>query len=269
MSGADVSQAPAGPADPSPALAIEGLSRAFGGVRAIQEVTADIPAGAVTAVIGPNGAGKTTLINLITGIYLPHAGTIRLFGAPVTGNPPERLARLGMARTFQNLRVCMNMSAEDNVMIGAHLSLPSGLFAGMFRLPSLRRADVRCRDEAHALMKRVGIARYAGMLASGMPYGALKQLEIARALAARPRLLLLDEPAAGLNATEKVEIARLIGDIARDGTTIILVEHDMRLVMGVSDHVIVLDHGMLLASGTPDEIRADPAVVAAYLGTAS
>jgi len=248
------------------ALDVRGLSIAFGGVKAIQDLSFDVHQGTVHAIIGPNGAGKTTLINLVTGIYAPDSGSIELFGQEVAGTAPERLARAGLGRTFQNLQVCMNMSAVDNVMIGAHLSLASSLFAGMLRTPSLRRADAACRDRALELMAFVGVAQYATSDASQMPYGALKRLEIARALAASPKLLLMDEPAAGLNHTETAEIETLIRRIAETGTTVVLVEHDMKLIMGVSDRILVLHYGKRLALGTTQEVRSHPDVISAYLG---
>lgn len=251
------------------ALTVTGLSKSFGGVKAIQDLSFEVHAGTVHAIIGPNGAGKTTLINLVTGIYTPDAGTVELFGQDVGGCAPEGLAKLGLSRTFQNLQVCMNMSAVDNVMIGAHLSLASGLLGGMLRLPSLRRADAACRERALELMEFVGVAQYAGSQASQLPYGALKRLEIARALAASPRLLLMDEPAAGLNHTETAEIEVLIRRIAESGTTVVLVEHDMKLIMGVSDRILVLHYGQRLALGTTEEVRNHPDVISAYLGVAA
>jgi branched-chain amino acid transport system ATP-binding protein len=250
-------------------LAVHQLSKTFGGVTAVQGVSFDVKAGTIHSVIGPNGAGKTTLFNLITGIYTPSAGEIRLDGQLISGSRPDRLARLGLCRTFQNLQICMNMSALENVMVGAHLRLNSGFVAGMLRGPALSRAERTCRDEAAELMHFVGVGRYVAAPASQMPYGALKRLEIARALAAKPRLLLLDEPAAGLNHTETAEIDALIQKIAATGVTVVLVEHDMKLVMNLSDHILVLDYGRKLAEGSAAEVRANPDVVAAYLGASA
>jgi branched-chain amino acid transport system ATP-binding protein len=247
-------------------LQVKGLSKTFGGVKAVQDVSFAIREGTIHSVIGPNGAGKTTLFNLITGVYTPSAGEIVLNGDSVAGLSPDELARRHMSRTFQNLQVCMNMSAIDNVMVGAHLSLNQSLFAAMLRLPSLRRADEACRAEAAQLMDFVGVGKYVSAQASQMPYGALKRLEIARALAAKPKLLLLDEPAAGLNHTETGEIEVLIRKVAESGVTVVLVEHDMKLVMNLSDHILVLDYGKKLAEGTAADIRANPDVIAAYLG---
>jgi len=250
-------------------LSIQNLSKSFGGVHAVQNVTFNVRAGAIHSVIGPNGAGKTTLFNLITGVYTPTSGQILFMRENVAGLPPDALARRGMSRTFQNLQICMNMSALDNVMVGSHLRLNQNLFASMLRLPAVRRADAVCRDEAAELMNFVGVGKHVSADASQMSYGALKRLEIARALAARPRILLLDEPAAGLNHTETGEIEELIRKVAQSGVTVVLVEHDMKLVMNLSDHILVLDYGKTLAEGSAAQIRANPDVIAAYLGAAA
>ncbi|WP_215403015.1 ABC transporter ATP-binding protein [Janthinobacterium sp. JC611] len=250
-------------------LTIKNLSKSFGGVHAVQDVSFTVKEGNIHSVIGPNGAGKTTLFNLITGVYTPSKGEILLNGENVAAMPPDALARRGMSRTFQNLQVCMNMTAIDNVMVGAHLRLNQNLFASMLRLPSVRRADAACRDEAASLMEFVGVGRHVDDEAGQMSYGALKRLEIARALAAKPKVLLLDEPAAGLNHTETGEIEALIRKVAQSGVTVVLVEHDMKLVMNLSDHILVLDYGKKLAEGTAAEVRANPDVVAAYLGVAA
>ena len=250
-------------------LTINNLSKSFGGVHAVQDVSFTVKEGHIHSVIGPNGAGKTTLFNLITGVYTPTKGEILLNGENVAAMPPDALARRGMSRTFQNLQVCMNMTAIDNVMVGAHLRLNQNLFASMLRLPSVRRADAACRDEAASLMEFVGVGRHVDDEAGQMSYGALKRLEIARALAAKPKVLLLDEPAAGLNHTETGEIEALIRKVAQSGVTVVLVEHDMKLVMNLSDHILVLDYGKKLAEGTAAEVRANPDVVAAYLGVAA
>ena len=254
---------------PQAMLQVRGLSKTFGGVKAVQDVSFSIKEGSIHSVIGPNGAGKTTLFNLITGIYTPTSGEIVFNGDNVAGKSPDELARRHMSRTFQNLQVCMNMSAIDNVMVGAHLRLNQGMFAAMVRLPSLRRADAACRAEAAQLMEFVGVGKYLATHASQMPYGALKRLEIARALAAKPQMLLLDEPAAGLTHTETGEIEALIRKVADSGVTVVLVEHDMKLVMNLSDHILVLDYGKKLAEGTAAEVRANPDVVAAYLGASA
>ena len=250
-------------------LEVEALSRSFGGVNAVQDLSFEIEHGKIHSIIGPNGAGKTTVFNLITGLYQPSSGRVAFEGSDVTGKPPHELARRGMSRTFQNLQICFNMSALENVMVGAHLRLDQRLFSSMLRLPSVARGDAVCRDEAAELMQFVGVGKYLGTAADAMPYGALKRLEIARALAARPKLLLLDEPAAGLNPTETHEIDALIQKIGASGVTVVLVEHDMKLVMGISDRILVLDYGRKLAEGSAAEVRDNPEVIAAYLGAAA
>ncbi|MBB4286881.1 ABC transporter ATP-binding protein [Roseospira goensis] len=247
-------------------LRVENLSIQFGGVRAIQDLDFTIDPGTVHSIIGPNGAGKTTLFNLITGVYRPTTGAIYLDDQPVTGRRPNELARMGMSRTFQNLQIMMNMTALENVMVGRHLHLNRNLLACLLRLPAITRGDRTARKRCIELMERVGLGGYINAEAGAMPYGALKRLEIARALAAEPTLLLLDEPAAGLNARETKEIDEVIVAVARAGVTVVLVEHDMKLVMGISDHILVLDYGRKLAEGTPEEVRNNPAVIAAYLG---
>ncbi len=249
-----------------PLLEVEGLSKSFGGVHAVQNVSFAVDAGIVYSVIGPNGAGKTTLFNLITGVYAPTSGEIRLDGEAIGGKTPDALARRGVARTFQNLQVCMNMTALENVMVGAHLRCNRNLIGAMLRFPSIRRADRALREEACALMEFVGLKDYFRARADSMPYGALKRLEIARALALKPRLLFLDEPAAGLNPTETLEIDELVRKVADSGVTAVLVEHDMKMVMNLSDRILVLDYGKKLAEGSGEEVRRNPEVIAAYLG---
>jgi branched-chain amino acid transport system ATP-binding protein len=250
-----------------PLLEISNLSKIFGGVRAVQNVSFSVDPGLVYSVIGPNGAGKTTLFNLITGIYTPSEGQIRLDGRDIVGTAPNRLARLGMARTFQNLQVCMNMTAIENVMVGAHLRLDRNPLKAALRLPSIAKRDAELRAEAVELMGFVGLEAFVDAGADAMPYGALKRLEIARALAAKPRILFLDEPAAGLNPKETAEVDGLIRKVADSGVTVVLVEHDMKMVMNISDRILVLDYGRRLAEGTAEEIRGNPDVIAAYLGT--
>jgi branched-chain amino acid transport system ATP-binding protein len=250
-------------------LAIRNVSVAFGGVKALQDVSFTVASGTVHAVIGPNGAGKTTLFNLITGVYKPHSGSILLDGEDVTGLAPDQLARRGACRTFQNLQICMNMSARENVMLGAHLRLNRSALAAMLGWPSIRHGDAQCQADADALMDFAGVGSYRTAHVTEMSFGALKRLEIARALASQPKLLLLDEPAAGLNHTETGEIATLIQDIAAKGVTVLLVEHDMKLVMKVSGRIVVLDSGRKLAEGTPAEIRSNESVLSAYLGVAA
>ena len=247
-------------------LEVKDLSIHFGGVKAVQNVSFNIDAGIVYAVIGPNGAGKTTLFNLITGVYKPSAGEIRLDGEMIQGKSPNELAQRGVARTFQNLQICMNMSAIENVMVGAHLRLDRNLFKAALRWPSLRRRDLELREEAAELMTFVGLENYTAARADAMSYGVLKRLEIARALAMKPRLIFLDEPAAGLNPKETIEIDHLVRKLADSGITVVLVEHDMKMVMNLSDRILVLDYGKKLTEGTSAEVRKNTDVIAAYLG---
>ena len=252
----------------APQLRVTALSKAFGGVLAVDQVSFDLEAGKVNSIIGPNGAGKTTLLNLLTGVYAPSAGQVAFEGADVTGLAPHRLAARGMARTFQNLQLFFNMSAIENVMVGRHLRERAGWLAAMLRFPRLAAGERESREEAAQLMQFVGLGEYLDARADAMPYGALKRLEIARALGGKPKLLLLDEPAAGLNQTETQAINALIVRLAQSGVTVVLVEHNMRLVMGVSDHIVVLDYGRKLCEGTAEHVRNDPRVIEAYLGTA-
>ena len=248
-------------------LEVKQLSIHFGGVKAVQNVSFSIEAGVVYAVIGPNGAGKTTLFNLITGVYTPTSGSILLDGESIAGKLPNELARRGVARTFQNLQICMNMSALENVMVGAHLRLDRNPLKAALRFPSIKRRDAELRQESAELMRFVGLEKYIDARADSMPYGALKRLEIARALALKPRIIFLDEPAAGLNPKETIEVDELVRKVADSGVTVVLVEHDMKMVMNLSDRILVLDYGKKLTEGTGAEVRKNPDVIAAYLGT--
>jgi branched-chain amino acid transport system ATP-binding protein len=247
-------------------LEVERLSISFGGVRAVSDVCLAVAAGAVFSIIGPNGAGKTALLNLISGIYVPNDGRVRLCGEDVTGLAPNLLARRGLSRTFQNLEIFFRMSALENVMVGHHRHETTGILADLLHLPSVRRQNWETRAAAAAALARVGLKAEAGRPAASLPYGALKRLEIARALASEPKVLLLDEPAAGCNPVETQELRRIIRSIADQDITVVLVEHDMRLVMNVSDRIHVLANGRTLAEGTAAEVRASPEVVEAYLG---
>jgi branched-chain amino acid transport system ATP-binding protein len=235
-------------------------------VLAVADLAFEIEAGSVFSIIGPNGAGKTTLLNLLTGIYRPSSGRVLFEGRDLTGRAPHRFAAAGIARTFQNLQVFFNMSALENVMAGRHLHERCGLAAALLRFPALARTERHSREEAERLLRLVGLGDWVGAQADAMPYGALKRLEIARALACQPKLLLLDEPAAGLNPTETHAINALISDLSASGITVVLVEHNMRLVMEVSDHILVIDYGRWLAEGSAKQVRNDPKVIEAYLG---
>ena len=251
----------------TPLLEVSEIGIAFGGVRAVDNVSFSARPGEVFSIIGPNGAGKTTLFNLVSGIYRPKSGSVRLAGEPVTALEPNRLAERGLSRTFQNLQVFFRMTARENVMVGRHLREQRGLLAHLFALPSTGRQNRESAAVADALLERVGLAALADIAAANLPYGALKRLEIARALAAEPKVLLLDEPAAGCNPVETEEIEKLIRKIADDGVAVVLVEHDMKLVMRISDRILVLDQGRMLAEGSAAEIRSNPKVIEAYLGT--
>jgi branched-chain amino acid transport system ATP-binding protein len=249
-------------------LIAEHLSISFGGVHALNDVSLAVSPGVVYSIIGPNGAGKTTLFNIISGLYVPQQGRVRLAAEDVTSLLPEQLARRGLSRTFQNLQIFLRMTALENVMVGRHRHEKTGIFADLLHLPVVGRQNRASRECAATALERVGLAGVADRLAGSLPYGALKRLEIARALATEPKLLLLDEPAAGCNPVETAEIAAIIRRLVGDGITIVLVEHDMRLVMNVSDRVHVLANGSTLAEGTAAQVRANCAVIDAYLGRA-
>jgi branched-chain amino acid transport system ATP-binding protein len=247
-------------------LEADRLSITFGGVRALDGVSIAVESGHVFSIIGPNGSGKTTLFNLVSGIYTPNDGSIRFAGEMVTGLPPDQLARRGLSRTFQNLQIFSRMSVLENAMVGRHRHERTGILADLLHLPSVARQNEATREAAHDALARVGLADAGKRPAGSLAYGALKRLEIARALASDPKLLLLDEPAAGCNPVETQEIDYVIRSIVKDGITIVLVEHDMRLVMNISDRVHVLANGRTLTEGTPEQVRSNTAVIQAYLG---
>ncbi len=248
-------------------LEIKGLGITFGGLRAVHDVSFSVQPGEITSVIGPNGAGKTTLFNMISGVYQPGSGQVMLKGEDVTGMEPNRLAERGMSRTFQNLQIFQSMTVLENAAAGFHLKERGPVLADLLNLPSSRKRAQAAIEGARALLARVGLERAAEREAGNLSYGALKRLEIARALALDPKVLLLDEPAAGCNAVETEEIDHLIAEVAASGVAILLVEHDMKMVMRISNHIVVLDHGEKIAEGDPASVSRNPAVIAAYLGT--
>ena len=248
-------------------LSVSGLSINFGGLAALSGLDLEVGEGAIVALIGPNGAGKTTVFNVLTGLYRPSHGRVTFRGDDLLALAPHVIARRGIARTFQNTEVFRRLSVLDNVLIGRHAHLEGGVLGGALALPRVRSEETRARRDARALLDLVGLRAAAGVDAASLPLGHQKRLEMARALAAEPALLLLDEPAGGLNPTETRELMGLIRRLRDERSlTILLVEHDMQLVMGISDRVTVLDHGRRIAEGEPREISRDPAVIEAYLG---
>jgi len=249
-----------------PLLRVSSLSKSFGGVHAVRGVSFDVEQGMIKALIGPNGAGKTTLFNLVSGFVLPDAGEVLFDGRPIRGVPPHRVAALGLSRTFQNIKLFAGMTALENVMVGRHVRSRSGFLASMFHLPSTWREEAELRERSVELMDFLGIAALADSEATSLAYGQQRAVELARALASEPRMVLLDEPAAGLNMRETAELARLIGRIRDRGVTVLLVEHDMSLVMDISDEVVVLSYGEKIAEADPGTVQKDPQVIRIYLG---
>jgi branched-chain amino acid transport system ATP-binding protein len=249
-------------------LRLEGVTRRFGGLLAVDAVDLAVAQGGVTAIIGPNGAGKTTLFHLISGFQAPDAGRVLLDGRDITGLPPEQIAARGLVRTFQLVQLFRDLSAHENVAIGCHLQTRGGIVSALLRPRSVRRAEAQVAERAEELLAFVGLKGESSLPAGALTYGQQRLLEIARALAAKPRLLLLDEPAAGLNAQESRLLSATIRRIIFQGTTVLLIEHDMSLVMSTADTVAVLDFGRKIAEGPPRSVREYPAVIAAYLGTA-
>ena len=247
-------------------LEVDHIVKRFGGLLAVNDVSFDVERGAIISMIGPNGAGKTTAFNCITGLYPLTSGDVRFNGYSLVGMPPHRITKLGIARTFQNIRLFSYMTAVDNVMVGEHCRMHSKVWDDLLHTPAARHEERTVEARALAMLRKLNLERYADVYARNLPYGLQRRLEIARALASGPELLLLDEPAAGLNPQEKVELMGVISGLRSEGLTIFLIEHDMRVVMGISDRIVVLDHGEKIAEGTPVEVRENPRVIDAYLG---
>jgi branched-chain amino acid transport system ATP-binding protein len=247
-------------------LQISGVGKRFGGLQALSDVKLSIQRGQIYGLIGPNGAGKTTLFNVITGLYQPDGGEFELNGHPYSPSSPHEVARAGIARTFQNIRLFGDMTALENVMVGRHVRTHQGIIGAVLRHRAARDEEAAIQQRAFELLDFVGIAHLAGRTARHLSYGDQRRVEIARALATDPLLLALDEPAAGMNATEKESLRILLLTIREQGTTILLIEHDVKLVMGLCDRLTVLDYGKVIAEGSPAEVQKHPAVIAAYLG---
>lgn len=247
-------------------LKTEHITQRFGGLVALSDISMEVNQGEIIGIIGPNGAGKTTLFNVVTGMYHPTEGTVYMMGKNVTGWKPYKITKLGFARTFQNIRLFARMSVLDNVIVGMHTRTKCSVLSSIFNTPAKRREETAAREKAQELLKLLDLYDDRYEMSTSLPYGSQRKLEIARALATEPKLLLLDEPAAGMNEQETQDLMKTVHQLKELGYTILLIEHDMKFVMSICERLYVLNNGAMIASGTPDEIKANPAVIEAYLG---